>query len=62
MICLRTAARHFAREEDGAAMVEYALLLGLIAIASIATLTTLGTTISGLWTTISGKLGTAIPG
>ena len=56
-----SAFRRFVREEEGAAMVEYALLVGLIAVASILTLTALGTTISGMWTTISGDLTNAIP-
>jgi pilus assembly protein Flp/PilA len=55
--------KHFLRrlhkDESGAALVEYALLVFLIAVASIVTLTTLGTTISGLWTTIGTKLTTA---
>jgi pilus assembly protein Flp/PilA len=55
--------KHFLRrlqnDESGAALVEYALLVFLIAIASIVTLTSLGTTISGLWTTISGDLAAA---
>jgi len=55
-------ALRFAQEEKGAAMVEYALLVGLIAVASIVTLTALGVTISGMWTKISGKLAGAIPG
>jgi len=62
MSIIKAAALGFAQEEKGAAMVEYALLVGLIAVASIATLTTLGTTISTMWTTIKGKLTTAIPG
>ena len=56
-----SAFRRFVREEEGAAMVEYALLVGLIAVASILTLTALGTTITGMWTTISGDLTNAIP-
>jgi len=62
MSFFRVVANRFSREEDGAAMVEYALLVGLIAVASIVTLTALGVTISGMWTTISGKIAGAIPG
>ena len=51
--------RRLRKDETGASLVEYALLVGLIAVVSIATLTTLGTTISGLWTTISTDLATA---
>jgi len=52
--------RKLRRDESGASLIEYALLVGLIAVVSIATLTTLGTTIKGLWTTISTDLTNAI--
>ena len=38
--------RRFVREEEGQGLVEYALILGLIAIVAIAALTTAGTKIS----------------
>ena len=62
MSIIKAAALRFAQEEKGAAMVEYALLVGLIAVASITTLTSLGGTISTMWTTIKTKLTGAIPG
>jgi pilus assembly protein Flp/PilA len=37
------------REEKGATAVEYGLLVGLIAVAIIFTVTTLGTTLDGLF-------------
>ncbi|HVA43944.1 MAG TPA: Flp family type IVb pilin [Acidimicrobiales bacterium] len=51
-------ARIFRRpnDESGAAMVEYALLVALIAAVCIAVLTTLGTHISGLFTTVTSSL------
>ena len=52
--------RKLRRDESGASLIEYALLVGLIAVVSIATLTTLGTTIQSLWTTISTDLTNAI--
>ena len=36
----------FRRDEDGAALVEYGLLIGLIAVVSLVAVTTLGTEIS----------------
>ena len=42
--------------ERGAGLAEYALLLFLIAVACVAALTTLGTTISGVFDTIVGSL------
>jgi pilus assembly protein Flp/PilA len=46
----------FFKDEEGASMVEYGLLVALIAVAVIGTLTTLGTDISGLFGTVSGKI------
>jgi pilus assembly protein Flp/PilA len=42
--------------EDGQALVEYALLLSLIAVASIAILTTLGQSVSGIFSTINHEV------
>jgi pilus assembly protein Flp/PilA len=39
-----------ARTERGASMVEYALLIGLIAVVAVIAVSVLGTTISGLFT------------
>ncbi len=41
------------RDDKGATLVEYGLLVGLIAIVSIAVITTLGTSIKGIFTTIA---------
>lgn len=46
----------FLRDEEGASAIEYALIAGLIAVAIVATLTTLGTDISALFGTVSSKL------
>ena len=50
------AFRAIAADKKGAALVEYGLLVALIAIAAVATLTTLGTTVSGKFTSIAGSL------
>jgi pilus assembly protein Flp/PilA len=42
--------------EDGQAMVEYALLLSLIAVVSIGILTALGTSVSAIFNSINTKL------
>ena len=42
--------------EEGQALVEYALLLALIAVVSIGILTTLGGQVSGIFSKISAKL------
>lgn len=48
----------FLRDEDGVTAIEYGLIAGLVAIAIILALTTLGTDLSGLFGRISGKLST----
>ncbi|AZV95458.1 Flp family type IVb pilin [Bordetella sp. J329] len=49
----------FLKDEDGATAIEYGLIAGLIAIAIIAALTTLGTDLSDLFERISGKVTAA---
>lgn len=46
-----------AAQDRGAGLAEYALLLFLIALASLAILTDLGTTISGVFTDVVAALG-----
>lgn len=46
----------FLRDEDGVTAIEYGLIAGLVAIAIIVALTTLGTDLSGLFGRISGRL------
>jgi pilus assembly protein Flp/PilA len=45
--------RAFVAEEDGATMIEYALLVALIAVVVAVALVTLGTTISAKYTAVS---------
>lgn len=49
----------FVREEQGQGLVEYALIIGLIAVVAIAALTASGGSISSIFGTISEKLSTA---
>lgn len=44
------------RDESGATSIEYALIAGLIALAIIGSLTTLGTRLSAKFAPISGNL------
>lgn len=50
--------KRLAREEDGAALVEYGLLVGLIAVICIAAVTLLGTRVKAAFDKISTKLPT----
>jgi pilus assembly protein Flp/PilA len=49
--------RRTAKNQTGAALAEYALLVGLIAVVAIAVMTTLGTSIRDKFTEIVGALG-----
>ena len=53
---------HFVSDDRGADLIEYALLAGLISLAAVATLTTVGTSITGLFGKIKDKLeGITVP-
>jgi pilus assembly protein Flp/PilA len=45
------------KDEEGQALAEYGLILGLIAVVAIAALTLLGTAITGKLTSINTALG-----
>ena len=51
-----TVMKRFVREEEGASMVEYGLLLALIAVVLIGTLTTLGEGIQGMFSTVADEM------
>ncbi len=59
MIKLIAAVRKFAAEEEGATLVEYSLLVALLAAASIAVLYGFGQNIKGLYTQVNNAVGTA---
>jgi pilus assembly protein Flp/PilA len=61
-LVMRKLINSFRRDDDGAAMVEYGLLVGLIALGVAAAATTLGGNISTLFTNIGTYLaGLAVP-
>jgi Flp pilus assembly pilin Flp len=59
MMKLTTAARKFAASEEGATLVEYSLLVALLAAASIAILYGFGQNIKGLYNQTNNAVGTA---
>jgi pilus assembly protein Flp/PilA len=50
----------FANDESGATAIEYGLIAALIAVGIIAAATTLGGSLSGLFSNISTKLNTVV--
>lgn len=52
--------KRFWKDEEGATAIEYGLIAGLIAVALVTTLTTLGTDLGALFTFISEKLTGAV--
>ena len=52
----KSSVHGFAQDETGATAIEYGLIAGLIAVAIIATITTLGTNLSTIFSNISTAL------
>jgi pilus assembly protein Flp/PilA len=49
----------FINDDQGADLIEYALLVGLITLAAVGSLTTVGGKISDMWKAIEGSITTA---
>jgi pilus assembly protein Flp/PilA len=49
----------FLKDESGATAIEYGLIAALVAIACIAALEAMGTSLSGMFTGVSGKVDAA---
>jgi pilus assembly protein Flp/PilA len=45
------------RDESGAALIEYSLLIGLIVVGAVAAITAVGTKIGGNWTSLKTAIG-----
>jgi pilus assembly protein Flp/PilA len=50
---------NFLRDEEGQDLVEYALLIGLIALVCVLALTNAGTAVSKIWSSIQSTLTSA---
>jgi pilus assembly protein Flp/PilA len=48
--------KRFMKDEDGAALIEYTVLLGILLIAVIAIITAVGVWINGEWASLNSKL------
>jgi Flp pilus assembly pilin Flp len=51
--------KSFLQEESGQDLVEYSLLLGFLALGSLALLGTAGTSVKTIWSTVSSSLTVA---
>ena len=51
-------AKSFLKSEDGPTATEYAVMLALIIIVALGAITGLGTTVSGIFTSVDGSLPT----
>jgi pilus assembly protein Flp/PilA len=56
MFFMRNLVSRFAKNDEGAALVEYGMLVGLIAVVCIGAVTTLGLTINGVFGQINTLL------
>ena len=53
--------QRFTTDEDGADLIEYALLAGLISFACFLALTSTGTSLNGFFTGVGTKLASILP-
>jgi pilus assembly protein Flp/PilA len=56
MTKLLTSATRLVRDEEGASLAEYGLLLALIAVVCITAIALVGTKISTMFSTVSGSI------
>jgi pilus assembly protein Flp/PilA len=56
---IMNAAKSFVANEDGAALVEYTVLIGIMLVAVIATIIAVGTWVNAKWTVLNGALPAA---
>ncbi len=56
MVWIIARVQSFVAQEDGATMVEYGLMVALIAIACIGAVALVGTRLSGLFTNVAGSV------
>jgi pilus assembly protein Flp/PilA len=55
-LLMRKLINRFRHDDEGAALVEYGMLVGLIAVICVVAVTTLGTEVSAAFSTIANAL------
>jgi len=58
---MKKLTQRFLRDNKGVTAIEYGLIAGLIALAIVGTLTSLGTDLSNMFSSISTQIQTATP-
>ena len=53
---MKSLVRRFAKAEDGAALIEYTVLLGILVVAVIALIVAVGNWINGRWSILNSQL------
>jgi Flp pilus assembly pilin Flp len=53
MAALRTLLVRFAKEESGAEVIEYALVFGMLAVATILSMRVMGIKVAARWSSVS---------
>jgi pilus assembly protein Flp/PilA len=48
--------KNLVKDEEGAALIEYTVLLGILVVAVIATIVAVGKWVNGKWTALQGQL------
>ena len=56
MLKILNLAKRFVAGEDGAALLEYTVLIGIMLVAVIAAIVSIGGWVSGQWTTLNTTL------
>jgi Flp pilus assembly pilin Flp len=56
----KAARRHGVRREDGQALVEYALILGLVCVVAVALLSAMGQSVTSLLQAVTSALNVAL--
>lgn len=52
----------FVKDEDGASLIEYSLLVGLISVVIIASIVLISTSLATIWTTLQSVMAQAAAG
>jgi pilus assembly protein Flp/PilA len=56
IVAARNALRRFVKDESGASLIEYSILIGLITVLVIALISGVGTWVQDQWSTLSSTV------